>query len=489
MSNDKLKRILLKVFPALVVLGSTAMGVYAVLAPSLLGQFWVIIVALLGFLIVLPWVTRSPTTWLFACLVLCLSFSARLRFGTSDLHPGGAEAAIGLIDFPLIALFILYLLEDLKAGKLVFYNGPVERRLLLFAFVGSLSVFGAASPSFVFYEIIRLFRTIVLIYCTRRFVRDTRRVNLVLYLLVFNIISQSVLGLTQLALGRSLGLFILGEADSLWFDPSVTGTVSRVGGTLGHANALAMFLEMQLPIILSLSIARDVAIGNRDRILFLFAFVLGGVTLAMTFSRSGWLSLAVATGLVFFFHFRGLKLTIRQLVLGGSAGIVAMAALVLLKDPILRRLGASSSASFTIRSHLIVLSQNMIKQHPWLGIGLNNFTLVMSEYNTFDLRRLTPVHNLFFLTAAETGIVGLIVFLWLLVGVFSEGWKILKTKIPFLASLTVGILAGLIAALVHSNLGWLWRYDVVYVQFWFLVGYMLSLKNLFDRPYSDGVAA
>jgi O-antigen ligase len=295
-------------------------------------------------------------------------------------------------------------------------------------------------------------------------------------------------------LGRSLGLFILGEADALWLDTDAAGAVSRVGGTLGHANSLAMFLEMQLPIVLSLSIARDVAIGNRNRVLLLSAFVLGSITLAMTFSRSAWLSLAVAAVLVFIFHFRDLKLTVRQLVLGGSAGIVAMAGLVLLRDPIVRRLEASTSASFTFRSNLIVISQNMIKQHPWLGIGLNNFTLVMNEYDTIGFTdwRVTPVHNLFFLTAAETGIVGLIAFLWLLVGVFSEGWKILRTKVPFLTSLTAGILAGLIAALVHSNLGWLWRYDVVYIQFWFLVGYMLSFKNLLDssqRPYSDGLVA
>jgi putative inorganic carbon (HCO3(-)) transporter len=154
--------------------------------------------------------------------------------------------------------------------------------------------------------------------------------------------------------------------------------------------------------------------------------------------------------------------------------------LIVLSGPIYHRLTASSSASFTFRRNLITIALNMWRDHPWLGTGLNNFTIVMAKYDPIGLtkRRISPVHNLYFLTAAETGILGLIAFSWLLIGVFSEGWQILKSRDLFLASCAAGILGGLVAVLMHSNLGWLWRYDVVYVAFWFLVGYVLSIRRL-----------
>lgn len=460
---------------------AAAAGLVAVFARSYLGQFWVLLLAVPAAVVVLPLAVRRPERWLFSLLVLCLPFSARFRFGAAEFHLGGAEAAVAMIDFPLLALFLLYLLEDLKNRRLLFYNGAVERRLLLFALVGAFSMFTAVAPSFTMLEIARLLKMLALIYCIKRFVRSRQEVDLVFYLLVLNVVIQSLLGLAQLALGRSLGLFFLGEADALWIDAAVEGTVSRVGGTLGHANALAQFLEMLLPILLSLLMARKVP--SRKRLLSLAAFLPGLLALLFTFSRSAWGAMLAATFLVVVYHFRHLRFSVRQIAAIGTGGLASLAALFVFWEPIYRRLTASSSASFSFRQNLIIIATNMIRDHPWIGIGLNNFVLVMARYDTVGLteRRLAPVHNIYYLVAAEVGLVGLLAFFWLLLGIFSEGWQALKSDDAFLSSLTAGILAGLVATLVHSLLGWGWRYDVIHVTFWFLVGYVLSIKRVSFR--------
>jgi O-antigen ligase len=94
---------------------------------------------------------------------------------------------------------------------------------------------------------------------------------------------------------------------------------------------------------------------------------------------------------------------------------------------------------------------------------------------------VAPAHNIYFLTVAETGILGLLAFLWLILGVFAEGWRTLKSKDPLLAACAAGLLAGLAATLVHGLLGWGWRYDVLHVTFWFLAGCALSLSTLSAR--------
>jgi O-antigen ligase len=469
---------------ATILILGVLVGMAATRTLPMLSEFWWLALFFVGGLAILPAVVRQPTRWLFIILVLALPFSARFRFLSQELHSGGAEAAIAPIDFALLALFGLYILEDLQQGKLRFYNGPVERGLLFFGFVGLLTSFNAAEPGFVLYEVLRVLRMIALIYCIRRFVRSPEAVRLVAYLLAFNVVTQSLLGLAQLALDRSLGLHFLGEADALWLDKTVEGGVSRVGGTLGHANSLAMFLEMLLPLFFSLAVARNTGLSTRQRLLAVAVLALGLATLLMTFSRSSWISLFVALVLVLIYHFRHLRFSTRQLAVLIAGAVASLAASAVFWEPIYRRLTASSSLSFTFRANLNAIATNMVEAHPLLGIGLNNFVFVITKYDDIGItpRHITPAHNVYFLTVAETGFLGLLAFLLLLIGVFVGGWRALKSKDPFLAACAAGLLAGLAAALVHSNLGWLWRYDVVHVTFWFITGYALSIANLPGRP-------
>jgi putative inorganic carbon (HCO3(-)) transporter len=467
---------------ALLIISALLAAALVLLWPALGDTWWVVLLFGAG-LAFLPIVAARPTRWTFIVLVLALPFSARLRFSTLALHPGGAEAAIAPMDFPLLALLVLYLLEDIRNGRLIFYAGRVERRLLLFGAVGLLSTVNAVDSSLVLYEVIRVLRMIALIYCVKRFVRSRQEVRLALYLLAFDVVTQSAMGLTQHLLGRSLGLFILGEADALWLDTAMQGAVSRVGGTLGHANSMAMFLEMLLPLFFSLAVARDTGLSPRSRWLSVAVFSLGLATLILTYSRSSWLAVSVALALVLLYHFRHLRLTRRQAAIILVAGASFLVGLAIFWDSIYRRLTASAVYSFGFRGKLNGIALTMLEAHPWLGTGLNNFVLSMAEYNEIGMarHRFSPAHNIYLLTAAETGLLGLLAFLWLLLGIFTEGWPALNSRDRFLAACAAGLFAGLTAALIHSNLGWLWRYDVVHVMFWFAAGYVLAIRRAAAR--------
>ncbi|MFH0943329.1 MAG: O-antigen ligase family protein, partial [Candidatus Beckwithbacteria bacterium] len=72
-------------------------------------------------------------------------------------------------------------------------------------------------------------------------------------------------------------------------------------------------------------------------------------------------------------------------------------------------------SSFSRRSQLAAISVKMISKRPLTGVGLNNFTAVMDQYGYVPgaVRFLQPVHNLFLLIFAETGLIGLAGFVYL----------------------------------------------------------------------------
>jgi O-antigen ligase len=74
-----------------------------------------------------------------------------------------------------------------------------------------------------------------------------------------------------------------------------------------------------------------------------------------------------------------------------------------------------SDESLVQRQELVTQSLNMFWQSPVFGIGINNFfnnlSIVSPKGNTFLIQ---PAHNIFLLVLSETGIVGLIAFLFIL---------------------------------------------------------------------------
>jgi len=86
-------------------------------------------------------------------------------------------------------------------------------------------------------------------------------------------------------------------------------------------------------------------------------------------------------------------------------------------DVVLRFIQTSwTEESVTERTTLIAAAWQMISSHPFFGVGLHNFLPALAPIQKpapLNLY-LQPVHNIFMLVAAETGIIGLLGFLLML---------------------------------------------------------------------------
>ncbi len=139
------------------------------------------------------------------------------------------------------------------------------------------------------------------------------------------------------------------------------------------------------------------------------ALILAVVGILISFSQGAW----IAAAAVFCFwvakKIPGAAPFFTGFLVGGIIFITVL--------PVL--LAPSFSVNFPqeiqVRHHLGWAAGQMVKDYPVFGVGINNFVNRLPEYGLSPTISwwLQPAHNIFLLIAAEMGLVGLGVFLWL----------------------------------------------------------------------------
>ncbi|MBP7836420.1 MAG: O-antigen ligase family protein, partial [Candidatus Omnitrophica bacterium] len=133
------------------------------------------------------------------------------------------------------------------------------------------------------------------------------------------------------------------------------------------------------------------------------------------------------------------------------------------------------------RPVLYETSFNMIKHHPFVGVGVNTYVLNYQKYKLHDTSPETAntrwyAHNSYLQMACEIGITGLAVFFWLLFLLFSRWWRFYrKSKDNFLALCSLGMVMGLAAFLVHGLTETNLYYPKIAVLFWFQAALLMGV--------------
>lgn len=469
---------------AIAIIG--AVTLFVTFSSQILPSFWLELAILtIVSIIILPFFLHQPEHWLFALLVISLSFAARFRLFTNTVHQGGAEGALAPLDFPLLLLAAFYLLKSIRRDKLKWRPSYVELGLILFTLFTIPSLFVAPDFSLGVFELLRIFKVIILFACLRRFIRTKEHAQFAIYLLLGTVLLQSILGLTQFILDRSLGFFFLGEADEFLLDLAAGGEgSSRVGGTLGHPNNFAMFLELLLPLCFSIAI--HISTTARLRWLALITFFFGSATIALTLSRSGWVAYVIGILVVLLLQLRNRRfITLGKIALLVIIGIIGVAILLIFWEKIYLRLTDSSPYSLLFRQQMIIIAWRMFQAYPITGTGLNNFVLNVPAYiPTNFVNHGLPAHNIYILVLAETGFLGFGTFLLLISVTLKTTWQTLTHTSGINHATAQGTFGSIMGILAHSMLGWGWRVDAINILFWFLVGFTISLGRL-EIPQRD----
>lgn len=224
--------------------------------------------------------------------------------------------------------------------------------------------------------------------------------------------------------------------------------VVRVRAWYGSPNNLALYLERLVPIALAVAVFGG---GRRRRWAYALALLPLLGALYLTFSRGAWL-LGLPAALIVMGTARGGKWR-----WGALAGVLLTAAalLPLAGTERLQSLLDISAGTGFVRLKLWQGTWNMIREHPVLGVGPDNFLyLYRTRYvlpAAWEELNLSHPHNIVLDAWTRTGLLGLAalgVLLWAVIRRLWHGAR--RGAGPAEKALYIGLLGSLTASLAHG---------------------------------------
>lgn len=226
-------------------------------------------------------------------------------------------------------------------------------------------------------------------------------------------------------------------------------------------------------MVMSFSSAFAIFLGHHStrekKMLLLISMILAGISVVLTGSRGGVLSITVASLFVLVASVvaskrsdsdepgdggRATKIISSGLALFTLAALVVGSVVLLGGDSsLVRGLGAVQSEDFsTGRVHFWQVTWEVIKQNPVIGVGLDSLAVAFTRFDSWSgTVRVEQSHNDYLQIFAEAGIFGILSVLAFVAIVFKKGLRnITRSENGFSRGMTIGALAGLLGVLIHS---------------------------------------
>jgi O-antigen ligase len=216
--------------------------------------------------------------------------------------------------------------------------------------------------------------------------------------------------------------------------------------------------------------------------ILLIGMVLLTLYILLTFrfnSKSGWVPALIILWVITTLRSWPLGLTI---LLGG----------VLVGIPFIPQVLESESYSLSTRLEVLPIFWELIRANPVFGIGFANYHFYTELFSLRGWYTTFNSHNNYVDVAVQTGLLGLVCFLWFLGRVGLLGWQ-LRDRVSggFSKAYVNGALGGLVGMVIVAALGdWVlpFVYNIglsgfrVSVMGWFFLGGLVVLEQFFLRP-------
>jgi len=446
-----------------------------------LGALYVVLGAPIGLIFLLAalvatlFIWRFPYAGFFAFLATALLINWQISIGTSNLDVGerafgGAiEVGVGeLIALAVLGAWVLRLFFFARKNRKEDWKPWLPLAVGFIALVGAqlLSSFSVAEPDPVL-VIKYALRPVFLAYLTCvllpvNFLQTKKRLMMALAVLVCVGVFFALDGF------RSLFSMIAGA--SLHFaQPMPIFGAYPIGD---NHNALGEILIFCAPVALALSALAESV--RTKRLLAYAASFMAGIAL-LTLSRSAWLALGVEglflCATVWRPWFKKHLQTFWLLLLASVPFVAVM---------LIYSTQAEVKGSNQSRSLLADIAWNLFKSSPWIGVGAGTFVDQVARVYAFTVEFGSPLdaHGILQKVAAETGLIGLFAFawvIWLVVAYGREAWEWMgdhtheeRSAFMYLASAAIG--SGVFQ--LFSTTSWTAR-------LWLPVGIFLAAARLF----------
>lgn len=314
---------------------------------------------------------------------------------------------------------------------------------------GLLSIPLALDATRAFQSSVEFFKVIVMFIVMVNVVRTEKRLQWLIFLVLFVSCVLSLAALNDYAHGN---LAMEGRR-----------IAGLIGGLFSNPNDLALHLVTMIPISLALFLGSR---GALKKSLYLICSLLLMIGMVATFSRGGFI------GFVCVIAFLTWKVARRnRLIFGALALALIMMALALAPGAYRSRLATASDDSALARTDELKRSILVAARHPLFGVGMDNYILYSNTNKA--------THNAYTQVAADMGLVAFVLYVWFLVSPFNRLRRIeaatrTNKRQPPVYYLAIGLQASLFGYMVVSFFA-----SVAYQWYaYYLVAYAICLQRL-----------
>jgi len=396
----------------------------------------------------------AQTKYIFILLTFCATVSQGLWVKWLQ------NEGILVVDIPLVLLYIFGRSKMKQAP----YTIPALVLVIVFFLWSNIGLFFAPNKLYFRQEGIENIRALLIFLSIILFVNNKQDLQYIFVGFAAGLTFQGLIAMHQWLRGP-VGLTFLGEHVLGW----------QAQGTFVHPSVFGMYSA--LLSILTYRVA--VFLRPKYHQFFVFAFFIGVVGLYASFNRATWLAFAISMSIMFVVDlFRGLlfKKRSRKLIL--IILVVALAGFIRYGNLIIERFSDSKESLMANRSSsrksLALDAIRIIKAHPVLGVGLNNYR----EYVNPETAGTKIVHCTYLLVGAELGLPGLALFLAMMAAFFRIGIRGIKSPDPFISNISAALVTAMMAfaiAILPSP-----DYRILYVKnhIWMIWGLTLVTAKL-----------
>ena len=399
----------------------------------------------------LAFVYRDTKRFYLGALIFAIPLNADVQF---LIHPsaGGADSiSITATDILLFILLGYWIYESAtrkhNMTPRIFPEITLPTLLLIVASI--ISLVQAKDVLKGVFDIIQHFKVLVFFIVLANLMRTKKDIQFVIGVFLIGVLIQAVIMSLQFYKGSNIGLLGLGEPDTILGFEMETSDVPRPGGTIGHCNHISRYVGLVLPVTMILAYIKT---NSRMMRLAVITSLAGILILIQSLSRSAWLGLGVSiltiAPLVLYRRLMSPRFLRNALV----SVFMIIAVLFCFKDTIVGRLTSPDLGSSRTRITTAKVARHIIHDHPFIGVGMNNYGEVLNKYWDPQDRftRKAAVHNTYLLYAAEIGLLGLITYLILLMSLFDQIRRATHAKDKFLAAVAVGFAGGFAGMLIMA---------------------------------------
>lgn len=243
----------------------------------------------------------------------------------------------------------------------------------------------------------------------------------------------------------------------------------RITSLYEYPNAVGLFLAPVLTLLLGIIITQVKFFKPKNIWWFILIILLALFAVLASVSEGAWLAIAAGVTFCFLFtRFRKIFLVLLVVL------VLLVFAIPQARDYVLPII-TFQDVSGDVRLVMWQGTWNLLKARPFEGAGLAGFSILYEQFRLIKHTEfLMYPHNILLNFWAETGLIGLIAIVWIIIKYFWEGIKLIKAKVEdyqyaiILMGVMVAILVyGIVDAPYFKNdlsvMFWLWLVMLVLV--------------------------